>query len=153
MYAKIENNTVVSYPLGEADIKALFPNTSFTTDFASGLPDGFVRVLPHGHSYNVDAQNVIEGTPQLVDGQWLQSWIATDKYTAEELAQQVVNATTQKWENLRADRNEKLTNSDWTQLTDTNVDKTAWTIYRQALRDFPANVTDIDNLTWPTQPS
>jgi hypothetical protein len=152
MYAKIENNTVVSYPLQEMDIKQLFPNTSFTTDFASGLPDGFVRVLPHGHSYNVDKQNVTEGTPQLVDGEWLQSWVATDKYTAEELAQQAADATTQKWAMLRAERNEKLTNSDWTQLADTNVDKTAWAAYRQSLRDLPSVTTDIDNVAWPTEP-
>jgi len=152
MYAKIENNTVVSYPLGETDIKALFPNTSFTTDFSSGLPDGFVRVLPHGHSYKLSEKNVTEGTPQLVDGQWLQSWVATDKYTAEELAQQAADATTQKWAMLRAERNERLTNSDWTQLADTTVDKTVWAAYRQSLRDLPSVTTDIDNVTWPTEP-
>jgi len=152
MYAKIENNTVVSYPLGETDIKALFPNTSFTTDFASGLPDGFVRVLPHGHSYDLNEKNVTEGTPQLVDGQWLQSWVATDKYTAEELAQQAADATAQKWAQLRAERNERLTNSDWTQLADTTVDKAAWAVYRQSLRNLPSVITDIDSVTWPTEP-
>jgi hypothetical protein len=152
MYAKIENNTVVSYPLGETDIKALFPNTSFTTDFASGLPDGFVRVLPHGHSYDLNEKNVTEGTPQLVDGQWLQSWVATDKYTAEELAQQAADATAQKWAQLRAERNERLTNSDWTQLADTTVDKAAWAVYRQSLRDLPSVITDIDSVTWPDTP-
>jgi hypothetical protein len=152
MYAKIENGAVVSYPLQEMDIKQLFPNTSFTTDFASGLPDGFVRVLPHGHSYDLNEKNVTEGTPQLVDGEWLQSWIAADKYTAEELAQQAVDATTKKWADLREDRNKRLINSDWTQLTDTNVDKAAWAAYRQSLRDLPSVTTDIDNVVWPTQP-
>ena len=152
MYAKIENGTVVSYPLQQIDIKQLFPNTSFTTDFSSGLPDGFVRVLPHGHSYNINEKTVTEGTPQLVDGEWLQSWVATDKYTPEQLAQQAADANTQKWEQLRAERNERLTNSDWTQLADTDVDKTAWAAYRQSLRDLPAVITNIDNITWPDAP-
>jgi hypothetical protein len=152
MYAKIENGAVVSYPLQEMDIKQLFPNTSFTTDFSSGLPNGFVRVLPHGNSYNLSEKNVTEGTPQLVDGEWLQSWVATDKYTAEELAQQTAHATTQKWEHMRAERNERLTNSDWTQLADTSVNKTAWAAYRQALRNLPAVITNIDNITWPDAP-
>jgi len=152
MYAKIENNAVVSYPLQEMDIKQLFPNTSFTTDFSSGLPDGFVRVLPHGHSYNTDLQNVTEGAPQLVGGKWQQSWVATDKYTAEQLAQQAADATAQKLVSVRAERNERLTNSDWTQLSDAPVDKAAWATYRQALRDITAQAGFPWTIDWPVAP-
>lgn len=152
MYAKIENGAVVSYPLQEMDIKQLLPHTSFTTDFASGLPDGFVRVLPHGHSYNINEKTVTESTPQLVDGQWLQSWIATDKYTAEQLAQQDADAVIQKQESVRAERNERLTNSDWTQLADSPVDKAAWATYRTALRNVPAQSGFPWTITWPDAP-
>jgi hypothetical protein len=152
MYAKIENGTVVSYPLQEMDIKQLFPNTSFTTDFSSGLPDGFVRVLPHGHSCNTDLQNVTEGTPQFVGGEWQQSWVATDKYTAEQMAQQSADATAQKFLSAREERNERLAKSDWTQLSDAPVDKATWATYRQALRDITAQAGFPWTIDWPAQP-
>jgi len=54
--------------------------------------------------------------------------------------------------NLRAERDAKLAASDWTQVADSPVDKTAWATYRQALRDLPANTADPANPTWPQEP-
>jgi hypothetical protein len=59
------------------------------------------------------------------------------------------------WERLRDERNFRLMNSDWSQLPDTTLTtakKTAWTTYRQVLRDLPANTEDPKNVTWPSQP-
>ena len=59
---------------------------------------------------------------------------------------------------LRADRNNKLLASDWTQLADVVFSagvKTAWVTYRTALRNVPANnseVTDIADIVWPVSP-
>jgi len=53
---------------------------------------------------------------------------------------------------LRERRNNLLTNSDWTQMPDAPVDKTAWAEYRQALRDLPENTIDPENPIWPTRP-
>jgi hypothetical protein len=56
---------------------------------------------------------------------------------------------------LRAERNTKLTSSDWTQSTDTQLsdeDKASWGSYRQELRDLPANSPDPANPTWPDAP-
>ena len=57
------------------------------------------------------------------------------------------------WNTLRNERTELLDKSDWTQVADAPVDKSAWATYRQQLRDLPANTTDPRNTTWPTQPS
>ena len=62
-------------------------------------------------------------------------------------------------EELRRLRNNKLYRSDWTQLDDCKLSmskKGEWTEYRQALRDVPANnssVTNMDKVSWPTEPS
>lgn len=59
------------------------------------------------------------------------------------------------WQRLRNERNMKLASSDWSQLSDTPLtssQKTAWTTYRQALRDLPENTEDPKNVTWPSQP-
>lgn len=57
---------------------------------------------------------------------------------------------------LRAQRNELLSKSDWTQVSDsplTDAKKTEWATYRQALRDLPSTTTDFVNPNWPSQPS
>jgi hypothetical protein len=53
---------------------------------------------------------------------------------------------------LRSDRNLLLTSSDWTQVPDAPVDRSAWAAYRQQLRDLPENTTDPANPVWPTPP-
>lgn len=57
------------------------------------------------------------------------------------------------WARLRLRRNSLLADSDWTQVADTTVDKTAWAEYRQGLRDLPDTVTDPRQAIWPTPPA
>ena len=61
---------------------------------------------------------------------------------------------------IRGIRNNKLFNTDFTQLADailpTGTTLAEWVTYRTALRNVPANnssVTTIDAVTWPTVPS
>lgn len=53
---------------------------------------------------------------------------------------------------MRADRNKRLTETDWTQLADSTADKEAWATYRQALRDIPTQAGFPWEVTWPTKP-
>lgn len=59
---------------------------------------------------------------------------------------------------IRRNRNERLALSDWTQFPDsplTPEKKAEWAAYRQALRDIPANnseVVDLADIIWPTSP-
>ena len=59
----------------------------------------------------------------------------------------------QKWEQLRLWRNAKLVASDWTQVADAPVDKSAWATYRQALRDLPAQGGVADDAIIPNEPN
>jgi len=54
---------------------------------------------------------------------------------------------------VRADRNQKLGQTDWTQGKDIadNI-STAWATYRQALRDVPSQAGFPWTVQWPTQP-
>jgi len=64
------------------------------------------------------------------------------------------NATNeQKWEQIRLWRNAELKNTDWTQIVDAPVDKTAWATYRQALRDLPESVTNPADIVFPNRPA
>jgi hypothetical protein len=53
---------------------------------------------------------------------------------------------------VRAERNEKLAASDWTQLADSTADKAAWAEYRQALRDITGQEGFPWSIEWPVQP-
>lgn len=67
------------------------------------------------------------------------------------------------WQELRAARDWKLSQSDWTQLIDspfTEEQKELLAIYRQELRDLPENIEDPKSLvddpnhpSWPVPPS
>lgn len=53
---------------------------------------------------------------------------------------------------VRAERNRRLTESDWTQVADAPVDQAAWAAYRQALRDLTAQPGFPWEVTWPDAP-
>jgi hypothetical protein len=55
-------------------------------------------------------------------------------------------------QSMRAARNQLLADSDWTQLSDAQCDKTAWATYRQALRDFPATWESSEIADFPERP-
>ena len=66
---------------------------------------------------------------------------------------------------LRIERNKLISETDWTQLKDIDLDiirERNWKNYRQALRDLPANSNpklnsngdlDMTSVTWPDKPS
>ena len=57
---------------------------------------------------------------------------------------------------IRAERNRLLYLCDWTQAPDAVLSsnaKTAWTTYRQALRDLPQQAGFPFNIVWPTPPT
>lgn len=67
------------------------------------------------------------------------------------------------WETFRLLRNDRLTQSDWTQMPDaplTDAQKASWLTYRQQLRDLPSSITDPvplnddpNHSSWPTMPT
>ena len=63
------------------------------------------------------------------------------------------------WTNIRRERDRLLTESDWTQSSDTalaSAKVTAWATYRTSLRTLPADQsseTTYADITWPTKPS
>lgn len=59
---------------------------------------------------------------------------------------------------LRSERDQKLKESDWTQMSDVVKTKSlewnnAWSNYRQELRDLPASFTEPGEIIWPNLPN
>tara|TARA_R100000655_G_scaffold23323_1_gene47021 strand:- start:417 stop:653 length:237 start_codon:yes stop_codon:yes gene_type:complete len=60
--------------------------------------------------------------------------------------------TITKIDELRAERNSRLADSDIYMIQDfPTTKKTEWKAYRQALRDM--DISDPDNITWPNKPT
>ena len=57
-----------------------------------------------------------------------------------------------KWESIRGFRNRLLSESDWTQLSDSPLEKNLWANYRSELRNIPQNFTSPEDVIWPSKP-
>ena len=104
------------------------------------------------------------GVEQL-DGKWYTKYIlgpvftdraASEGQPAQTAAEQETAYKTMKdaeqAKSVRASRTQLLKDCDWTQIADSTADKTAWAIYRTALRDLPTQAGFPWTITWPTQP-
>lgn len=56
-------------------------------------------------------------------------------------------------ETVRAERDELLRASDWTQLADAPVNSLKWAVYRQDLRDLPLQPGFPASVIWPVPPT
>lgn len=88
-----------------------------------------------------------------IDGKWYTKYILGPTFsTQEEENAYKLSVDNKQAESVRQDRNKKLSDCDWTQLADSTADKTAWAVYRQALRDIPEQAGFPWSVTWPTEP-
>jgi len=91
-----------------------------------------------------------ERTAVKVNGTWIEQWTQTPA-TPEQIAER----TDAKAAEIRADRNQRLADCDWTQLSDSplNADaKLAWSLYRETLRMIPQQAGFPWNVAWPPEP-
>jgi hypothetical protein len=148
-YIQIETGR---YPLTLQHLKDENPNTSFPPEFTEAA--GYARVQPVAKpAYDPIKQKCREGAPVMaVDGVWQQTWVVVN------LSQEAANANQQAADSraassVRAERDRRLAQCDWTQVADAQVNKQTWAAYRQSLRDITKQPGFPHNVAWPTQPS
>jgi hypothetical protein len=162
MFALIENGAVKQYPYSLNEIRFANCNTSFPdiVSDATMAEYGAMRVYFSTPPELTDTQLSEEATPIFdVDAQrWSQGWMAREM-TAEELLQrntkrdeELLQRNITQTNAVRVARNNMLKDSDWTQITDATADKTAWAVYRQALRNVTAQAGFPWTVTWPDAP-
>jgi hypothetical protein len=153
---KIVDGNCDGYPLTYSNFRLIHPQTSFPE-----LPDnsflvdfGYYRFQYVNRPAPQPFVNITEG-PILLNAEldaWTNSWISTP-FTEEEME----NARQLQLLSIRMERDRKLYTSDWTQLPDVQLSTEQvdiWRVYRQALRDYMALVTDPFNPPpFPTKPS
>jgi hypothetical protein len=148
MYVKLNNGAVESYPYSIGQLRRDNPNTSFPKNPSPELLAewGVHPVQSVGAPSTDHTQDVKEGTP-VYDNGWKQAWVVTDA-TTDEIAQR----TQAQADGVRSQRNQLLSESDWTQVADAPVDKAAWATYRQALRDSTTQPGFPWDVQWPVAP-
>lgn len=134
-----------------SDLARTFPNVSLpqvlTTEDLDVL--GVDPILEGAQPDITPYQHLIRSGPEQINGLWFWSYTVAD-FDADVVA--AVKA--RQWDAVRADRNARLSATDWTMLQDVPCspeEKTAWATYRQALRDV-TNQDDPFAITWPTAP-
>ena len=130
------------------DYRALFPNTSFRESGPSAefmAENGCLPVTTwKAHD---QTQKLVSVEPYIEDGQVFT--VRVESKTAEELAAEQNSKAAQ----IRAERNAKLSATDWTQVADSSVDKDAWAAYRQELRDITNQASFPLDVVWPKDPN
>jgi hypothetical protein len=142
MYVKIVNNSVSKFPYNISDLKKENPNISFPnpiTEDALAAFDVYPVTSTAAPTFD-NKTHLVRQSVDFIDGTWTQTW------QLQELPEEQAST------NIRAERNRRLINSDWTQLSDSPVDSTLWISYRQALRDVTDQTGFPWNVNWPTEP-
>lgn len=145
--AIVQNGTIEQ----TGELSVLFPNVSFP---AAGpepewMAENGIVPVTYFKPYDAQIEKLVSVDPY-VEGDAVYA-VTVEPLTEDEIA--AVNDS--QWAKVRADRNKRLADCDWTQLPDaplTNVQTADWATYRQALRDI-TNQTDPFNIIWPEQPT
>ena len=159
-----------------SQFKAQHPNKSFPKQITSDILDsfGYDPVLNGPQATTTPPYEIsVRAGVEEINGQWFTRFVVGPIFTdtTTESVDEDGNVTTisltaaeneaayraridaEVAERVRNERNQKLAESDWTQLADSSANTTAWATYRQALRDLPTTDGWPHNVTWPTEPS
>ena len=151
MYLKVSGSNI-TYPYSVQDLKLENKNISFPTSIPDSLLEtfGIYKVELRDSGYDDDyTKDVVEITPILSGSVYVQTYQISD---ADETTINIRKE--QKWEEIREQRNQLLSECDWTQFQDspiTGSSLTEWQTYRQSLRDITSQENPF-SLTWPARP-
>ena len=163
MQIRIRESGAVMY---ESEFRALHPNTSMPQQLSEELLNEFgadvVFEGPQASGGTVYQYSQAQGVEQ-INGKWYTKYVlgptfidtVVDGVTTTALEHEnayKAQKDAEQAKSVRATRDAKLAECDWTQVADAPVDKTVWATYRQALRDVTAQEGFPWTIEWPEQP-
>ena len=163
MQVRIRETGTVMY---ESEFRALHPNTSMPQQLSEELLNDFgadvVFEGPQATGGTVYQYSQAQGVEQ-INGKWYTKYVLgptfidtvvdgvtttalehDNAYKAQKDAEQA--------KSVRATRDAKLAECDWTQVADAPVDKAIWATYRQSLRDITTQTGFPWTVEWPDAP-
>jgi len=148
MYVLVDDNdNVLQYPYRYQQLVRDNPRTSFPKNMGKEALESYnmYDVIVDAYPENFDdmTQILTRDTPvKDGDGIWRQSWTVSNRPQAD--AEKLI----------KHKRDLLLKDSDWiaVKAAETGVANTAWSTYRQALRDITSQEGYPYSVTWPTEP-
>ena len=142
--------TATGKSITEQEFRAMYPNTSMPQQLSQALLKSYdADVVFEGPQaqptrYQVAYRNGVEK----IDGKWYTKYSVSDMGAEAKAALDANQA-----QSIRSTRDSKIAETDWTQGKDIpdNI-SSKWAVYRQALRDVPAQSGFPWTVQWPTQP-
>jgi hypothetical protein len=133
-----------------------------TTEVLEALGADVVFEGPQATGGTVYQYSQAQGVEQ-IEGKWYTKYVLGPTFidtvedgvtttAAEHEAAYKAQKDAEQAKNVRATRDAKLAECDWTQVADAPVDKAVCATYRQALRDVTAQTGFPWTVEWPTQP-
>jgi hypothetical protein len=140
--AIIENNQILSH----GEHTEVFPNVSFP-------PEGLdLMWAQERNAYQIQSDKAHSQTEKLTFVEpYIEGGVVFDVIVEAKTQDELDAEKTQKANEVRYRRNALLTQSDWTQVADVQVDKAIWAEYRQALRDITLQEGFPFDIIWPSQ--
>lgn len=149
-YIHAENSIVIEHPYSIEKMRSDNPQTSFPIEMgAEELAEWGVFAVEEesAPAFNEQTESIELQPPALVNGVWVQGWLI-----AQASAEEIDRRTSLKADLIRKRRNQLLTNSDPSQLSDfpgTAEEKSLFTQIRQQLRDIPQQPGFPWTVVWP----
>jgi hypothetical protein len=131
----------------------MYPNTSFPSQWTPalveelGLDPVFESPTPTTTRYQVAFK---DGVEQDAQGRWLWKWSISEMDDETKAAKDAEAAKA-----VRATRDGKLAECDWVVIKNLELNQNipgVWEVYRQGLRDVPAQAGFPHDITWPAKP-
>jgi hypothetical protein len=128
-----------------------------TTEVLEALGADVVFEGPQATGGTVYQYSQASGVEQ-IDGKWYTKYVLGPVFVdgettaAEQETAYKAQKDAEQAKSVRATRDAKLVECDWTQVADAPVDKTVWATYRQALRDITAQEGFPWTVTYPDKP-
>jgi hypothetical protein len=148
----------------QGEVRKMFPNVSLPRLWDEGVLNylGVDPVFESPTPTTTRYQTAFKDGVEFKNDKWMWKWtigpVFTDNEEATAVEQQaayVQRIDDEQAKAIRATRDQKLAETDWTQLIDSpfsNDTNGIWQAYRQALRDVPTQEGFPWDVQWTTQP-
>lgn len=146
MEIRIKDTGQVMY---ESEFRQSLPNTALPYPLTEEMINAFGGevVFEAPQAQPTRYQFAFRDGVEQIEGKWY------TKYSVADLdAKGIAQKDAEQAKNIRENRDKMLSESDWTQVADAPVDKEAWAIYRQALRDLPTQAGFPWEVKYPEKP-
>jgi hypothetical protein len=152
MYAKLENNQIVEYPV--LDLRNRFQDQSLPDKLNDdNMPEGYCIVHPSCQPAGLGRyQKAVTAAPTYIESKWVEVWDVVDLNEQEKavVRQNLSEQVKLERDNLLKSNVDSINSIRWASFSTEVQD--SWIKYRQALLDVPQQANFPENVSWPIKP-